>query len=71
MSTATRGLNPGEACAVRAAKTIDDGEDADEDEARAHQDVADEEDEDDEVADDGERGEGDGVWDCAHVLTRR
>ena len=68
MSTATRGLKPGDACAVRPAQTVDDGEDADDDEPRAHQDVADEEDDHDEVADDGERGEGDGIGNRAQVL---
>ena len=68
MRTATRGLKPGEALLVRPAQAVDDGEDADEDQARAHQDVADEEDHDDEVADDVQRGEGDGVGQGAQAL---
>ena len=68
MSTATRGLKPGEAWRCGLAQAVDDGEEADEDEARAHQDVADEEDHHDEVADDGQAGEGDGVGHGAQVL---
>ena len=42
----------GRGLAVRLAQAVNDGEEADDDEARAHQNVADEEDHDDEVADD-------------------
>ena len=48
------------------AQAVDEGEDAHQHQARAHQDVTDEEDENDEVADDGEGGEGDGVGEGAH-----
>ena len=41
-------------CQDALAKAIDDGEDSDDDEARAHEYVADEEDEDDEAADESE-----------------
>ena len=58
----------GRGLAMRLAQAVDDGEEADDDEARAHQNVADEEDHDDEVADDVERGEGDGIGDGAHAL---
>ena len=61
-------IEAGRGLAVRLAQAVDDGEEADEDEARAHEYVADEEDHDDEVADDVERGEGDGVGDGAHAL---
>ena len=50
------------------AQAVDDGEEANDDQARAHEDVADEEDHDDEVADDGERGEGDGIGHGAQAL---
>ena len=68
MRTATRGLKPGEASRRGLMQAVDDGEEADDDEARAHENVADEEDHDDEVADDVERGEGDGIGDGAHAL---
>ena len=42
-------IEAGRGLAVRLAEAVDDGEDADDDEARAHEDVADEEDHDDEV----------------------
>ena len=49
-------------CEVLAlAEAVDDGEDADEDEAAGHQDVADEEEGDDEVVEEAEEEEGDGV----------
>ena len=64
-------VEAGRGLAVRLAQAVDDGEDADQDQARAHQDVADEEDHDDEVADDGEAGEGDGIGHGAHGAARR
>ena len=50
------------------AQAVDDSEDADEQQARAHQDVADKEDQDDEAADDLHAGEGDRVGQCAQKL---
>ncbi len=50
------------------AQAVDDGEDADDDEARAHQDVADEEDADDDVVEEGDEEEGDGVDEGEPVL---
>ena len=61
-------IEAGRGLAVRLAQAVNDGEEADEDEPRAHENVADEEDHDDEVADDIERGEGDGVGNGAHAL---
>ena len=51
-----------------AAQAVDDGENADQDQAPAHQDVAQEEDQDDELADDGQAGEGNGIRQGAQVL---
>ena len=64
-------IEAGRGRAVRLAQAVDDGEEADEDEPRAHEHVADKEDHDDEVADDGDRGEGDGVWNGAQELPGR
>src|ERR1035437_1793202 len=53
---------------VGGAQALDDGEDADQQEAGAHEDVAEIEDQQDELADDGQAGEGDGVRQGAEAL---
>ena len=53
---------------ARAAQAIDDREDAHQQQPRAHQHVADEEDQDDEMADNGQPGKCDGIRDCAQGL---
>ena len=68
MRTATRGLIVRRGEVFTLAQAVDDGEDADDDEARAHQDVADEEDADDEVVEEGDEEEGDGVDEGVPVL---
>jgi len=50
------------------AEAVDDGEEADDDEARRHEDVADVEDVEDEVVEEGEEEEGDGVGDGLAAL---
>ena len=64
-------IEAGRGLAVRLDDAVDEREETDDDEARAHENVAEEEDEDDEVADNVERGEGDGVGDGAARAARR
>ena len=53
------------------AQPVDNGKNADQHQPRAHQDVAEEEDQDDELGDDGQTGEGDRVGQCAQGLEER
>ena len=56
---------------ARLTQAVDDGEEAHDDEARAHEHVAQKEDHHDEVADDVDRGKGDGVGDACARAARR
>ena len=62
------GIEAGRSHGVGAEQAVDDGEDAHQDQPRAHQNVAQEEDQHNELADDGHAGEGDGVRQGAQVL---
>ena len=53
------GIEAGRGQCVGAAHAVDDGQDAHQQQARAHQDIAHVEDQHDEGADDGQAGEGD------------
>ena len=63
------GVVAGRGLGVGLSEAVDDGEEAHDDEAGAHEDVAEEEDQRDELLDEGDGGEGDGVGDGAEVLS--
>src|SRR5208282_2271193 len=62
------GTKAGRGLAVRTAQAVDEGEDADDDETRAHEHVAKKENHKNKIADDIDRGKSDGVRKCAQAL---